>query len=102
MPVIIYVRVGVLGQVGRFASADGGTWSRGCRVICRTARGLEVGEVLGVQLQDKGLSTADGSVLRALTPADDLLLERLERNRQQAFAACVERLAAARFGGHAD
>ena len=41
-----FVRVGLLGSVGRFAAADRQRYARGTRVICRTHRGLEVGEVL--------------------------------------------------------
>ena len=40
-----FVRIGLLGSVGRFASADSQRYPRAARVICRTPRGLEVGEV---------------------------------------------------------
>ena len=39
------LRVGIHGQVGRFTS-DGESFRRGSKVICRTARGLEIGTVL--------------------------------------------------------
>jgi len=71
-------------------------------VVCRTIRGLEVGTVLGesagvrskpaddepeesVVPDDGGL---DGAVLRLVSPEDDLLLARLERNQHEAFSAC--------------
>ena len=41
-----FVRVGVFGAVGCFRAADGAGYPRTARVICRTSRGLEVGEVL--------------------------------------------------------
>ena len=41
-----FVRVGVLGQVGRFRASDGQRYGRGTRVVCRTQRGLETGEIL--------------------------------------------------------
>ena len=91
VPVIHYVRVGRLGQIGRFVSAQGESFARGRRVVCRTSRGLEVGEVLGAQTRET-TSIADGRLLRAVTPQDDLLLKRLERDRDNAFTACVERL----------
>lgn len=80
------IRIGVFGHVGRFNAADGSLHPRGSRVVCRTARGLEVGEVLnGV---DGAIGDIDGLLLRRLTGSDHLLLERIERNRRQAFAAC--------------
>ena len=38
-----FVRIGLLGSVGRFAAADRQRYARGARVVCRTPRGLEVG-----------------------------------------------------------
>lgn len=40
------VRVGCLGHVGRFWSIEPRDFTRGTRVVCRTARGVEVGEIL--------------------------------------------------------
>lgn len=81
-----FVRVGVLGHVGRFASEDCARYARGARVVCRTARGLEVGEVLAVA-EGFGAAT-DGALLRRVTVEDDLLLDRLARHRDEAYAAC--------------
>jgi cell fate regulator YaaT (PSP1 superfamily) len=92
MAAIYYVRLGVLGQIGRFVSDVCETVARGRRVVCRTSRGLEVGEVLGVQTRQGGESKADGHLLRSMAPEDELLLERLERNRERAFSACADRL----------
>lgn len=91
------IRVGLLGQVGRFQSPAGAVYPRGRRVICRTARGLEVGEVLQapdpVESCMSGESAvADGAVLRLVSPEDELLLARLERHRHDAFSACVQLL----------
>ncbi len=80
-----------MGHVGRFDSVDGVIYPRQARVICRTARGLEVGEVLAVtEIERTG---ADGTLVRRLTVEDDLLLTRIERNREEAFDACNELLA---------
>jgi PSP1-like protein len=86
-----FVRVGVLGSVGRFAAADRQRLARGARVICRTARGLEVGQVLSAA-EAADVKPCDGTVLRRVTVEDDLLIARLEKNRDEAFAACTQRL----------
>ena len=80
-----------MGHVGRFDSVDGVLYERHERVICRTARGLEVGEVLSPSELDR--HEADGTLVRRLTIEDDLLLTRIERNRDEAFQACNELLA---------
>ena len=85
------VRIGVMGHVGRFDSVDGVLYARHARVICRTARGLEVGEVLSSS--ELNGHQADGTLVRRLTAEDDLLLTRIERNRDEAFQACNELLA---------
>ncbi|PQO48182.1 PSP1 C-terminal domain-containing protein [Blastopirellula marina] len=85
-----FVRVGVLGHVGRFTSVDAVAYRRGMRVICRTSRGLEVGEILAPAGEEEAAS--DGSIVRGVTVEDDLLIARLERNRREAFAACEKEL----------
>jgi cell fate regulator YaaT (PSP1 superfamily) len=86
-----YVRIGLLGSVGRFAAEGGLRYPRGTRVVCRTGRGLEVGEVLSPL--ESAAEQSDGSLLRRVTVEDDLLLARLERHRDDAFRACTNRLA---------
>jgi cell fate regulator YaaT (PSP1 superfamily) len=86
-----FIRVGILGHVGRFAATDAARYPRGARVICRTKRGLELGEVLSVA--DAFAPATDGMLLRRVTVEDDLLLDRLTRNRNEAFAACSARIA---------
>ena len=92
MAVAHFVRVGVLGNLGRFASLDGVRYPRATRVIVRTDRGLEVGQVLAPAGAPP--TALDGQLLRGVTPEDDLLLERLQRHRDEAFRACAERLRA--------
>ncbi|HTN73703.1 MAG TPA: PSP1 C-terminal domain-containing protein [Pirellulaceae bacterium] len=85
-----FVRVGVLGHVGRFRAVESARHPRGTRVVCRTARGLEVGEVLS---HAEGFTAdVDGTLLRRITVEDDLLLDRLERHRLAAFEACSAKL----------
>src|SRR5205085_798999 len=68
------VRVGVMGNVGRFVSPDAVHYPRGARVIIRTPRGLEIGEVLGDGADSSpDLADADGALLRAMTAQDELL-----------------------------
>src|SRR5688572_1481848 len=87
------VRVGALGRVGRFTSVDAVRYPRGSRVICRTSRGLEVGEVLAPAGDDGNLTTSDGSLLRGMTPEDHLLLARLDKHKDDAYSACQTLLA---------
>jgi cell fate regulator YaaT (PSP1 superfamily) len=84
------VRIGPFGHVGRFATPDGSRVARHARVVCRTSRGLEVGEVLASGCEADG--QPDGTLLRRVTVADELLLTRLERHKRQAFHACEQRI----------
>jgi cell fate regulator YaaT (PSP1 superfamily) len=86
------VRVGALGHVGRFTAVDAVRYPRDCRVVVRTPRGLELGEVLAPPGEAADDAPADGSILRGLTVEDHLLEARLERNRQAAYDACAGRL----------
>ncbi|HZZ74054.1 MAG TPA: PSP1 C-terminal domain-containing protein [Pirellulales bacterium] len=86
------VRVGALGQVGRFTSVDRTLYPRGTKVVLRTSRGLELGEILAPPSADLPGATADGSILRGMTVEDGLLESRLQKNRAAAFSACEERL----------
>jgi hypothetical protein len=95
-----WVRYGVLGQVSRFGTSDGQRYARGTRVICRTERGLEVAEVLSPADQavtedapGNFIGATQGTILRRVTVEDDLLIARLERNREQAFEECQQLLA---------
>ena len=65
---------------------------RGRRVVLRTARGLEVGEVLGPTEDAPTPGQSDGSILRAMTVEDQLLKARLDKNRQAAFDACNHKI----------
>jgi cell fate regulator YaaT (PSP1 superfamily) len=87
-----FVRVGALGAVGRFVAEGAERYPRGSRVVCRTPRGLEVGEVLNA-IDATSNPAADGTLLRRITPQDDLLIARLEKNRDEAYRACAARVA---------
>ncbi len=88
------VRIGMHGQVGRFTSAGRG-YARGTQVICRTARGLEVGQVLGA-LEWTNVSSVDefdGRIVRGLAAEDQLLWNQLKQLAEDAHAACQAWLA---------
>ena len=91
MPRFHLVRVGALANVGRFTSVDATRFPRGARVIVRTGRGLEVGNVLSPPALDSD-APADGKILRGMTLEDELLQARLGRKRKAAYDACRRRL----------
>jgi len=84
-----------MGQVGRFAAVDAVRYPRHSRVVVRTRRGLEIGDVLSPpDDRDESQAFADGDILRGMTVQDDLLQARLEKHRQDAYAACAGMLGA--------
>ena len=87
-----FVRYSLLGEVGRFVAADSVRYPRDARVIVRTARGLEAGQVLSEPSDLDNSQQADGQILRKMTVEDDLLVARLEKHRHTAFDACEKLL----------
>jgi cell fate regulator YaaT (PSP1 superfamily) len=84
------IRVGAMGQVGRFAAVDAVRYPRDSRVIVRTRRGLEIGSVLAPPDDSDDIRTfPDGEILRGMTVEDDLLEARLEKHRHEAYEACA-------------
>lgn len=90
MSAIHLVRVGAMGHVGRFMAADPSRYERMSRVVVRTRRGLEIGEVLTAENTGQ---ECDGKILRRMSDQDQLLAGRLEKNRLAAYDACVAKLA---------
>jgi len=83
-----------MGQVGRFAAVDAVRYPRHSRVIVRTKRGLEIGNVLTEpDDSDDGRAFADGDILRGMTVEDELLEARLDKHRHDAYEACATLLA---------
>jgi cell fate regulator YaaT (PSP1 superfamily) len=89
------VRYGLLGHVGTFAAVDALRYPRRSRVVVRSPRGLEVGEVLADSDGSGGAGAAEGQILRRMTVQDDLLEARLQCRRNEAFEACQRLLAEA-------
>jgi len=93
----VLLRVGLLGQVGRFSLGDVAGLRRGERVVCRTRRGIEVAVALGRarDSHDGSIDNSDGSierdgrVLRRTTPEDELLWGHLRQLGEEAFQSCV-------------
>ncbi|MFN3190288.1 MAG: PSP1 C-terminal domain-containing protein [Aureliella sp.] len=82
------VRIGVHGQVGRFSGIQDSGFGRGSRVLCRTPRGLEVGQVLSQQAACA--TKADGLILRVMGPDDELLWGHLQALASEASHDCQE------------
>jgi cell fate regulator YaaT (PSP1 superfamily) len=93
------VRTGIFPEVAWFDSALGLRLAIGDEVICRTARGLEVGLILAEGWQDAapeqshGAVQTSGRVLRPVNDQDRLLIERLDRFKLQAVESCEQLLA---------
>lgn len=83
------IRYSLLGRIGRFVSTDATRYPRHSRVILRSDRGLEVGQVVAEPEPREAAATVDGQILRRMTVEDDLLQARLEKNRHEAFQACA-------------
>lgn len=88
-----FIRFGVAGYVGRFASEIPAPLRRGSRVVARTSRGLELAEVLGPadELAEEASfedDSIDGTIVRPVLETDLLLQTRLDRYRDRAFEAC--------------
>jgi cell fate regulator YaaT (PSP1 superfamily) len=78
-------------QLGVMSGRGEESYRRGTRVVVRSNRGLEVGEVLCAATDD-ALSQLDsppaGAILRLLSPEDQLQLERLDELRTKRIASC--------------
>ncbi|MEX0938281.1 MAG: regulatory iron-sulfur-containing complex subunit RicT [Pirellulales bacterium] len=89
------VRHGVMRTLGVFASSRGETYARGARVIARTSRGLESGEVLcdateGAVQEIK--DTKGGQILRAMSPEDEHERVKLREQEGEEFRACQKHI----------
>lgn len=90
-----FVRIGVLGEI-RLASALIPI-ERFRRVVIRSPRGIEVGEVISPHRpqpsgeRESATETAY-RIVRPTTESDELLVRRLDRYKRQAIEACRERL----------
>ncbi len=92
MSAIHLVQVGLLGSIGKFACAERRSYPRDTEVVCRTARGLEVGKIVCEVEPGDVESEGDGEILRRIGREDRAIVERLDRFRDRAFLACSKLL----------
>jgi PSP1 C-terminal conserved region len=88
------VSYGPLGDFGRFSAAEPLECVRGDRVVVRTLRGLELGEVLSPTTTQHRTYLSDaavGSLLRRVTPADEKAEYRLRERGDEVFTAARQR-----------
>jgi len=92
------VRYGVMRFLGSFSAPGRYEYARGTRVIARTDRGLEIGEVLG-ESSEYALSClkgpTEGQIIRQATSNDTNELKRMDQQAREEFKVCrqyVEKL----------
>jgi len=82
---------GTMRILGVFATSGGAEYHRGERVIARTERGLEVGEIL-CESSDQVLASikdpAEGQILRKMTADDAHEMERINAHVREEIAIC--------------
>jgi cell fate regulator YaaT (PSP1 superfamily) len=90
------VRFGSMRKLGVFAPKGDETYLRSTRVIVRTDRGLEAGEVL-CEATEQALAQLtnppQGQLLRAMTPEDHHEASRLRAQERQEFEVCARQIA---------
>lgn len=88
-----FIRIGVLGEI-RVASALAPI-DRGRRVVIRSPRGIEVAEVVSERQRSAEAPSSNSPnyrIIRPTSPADEMLVSRLERYKCQALESCRQRL----------
>ncbi len=84
-------------RLGVFATSKGDEFARGARVVARSDRGLEVGEVLCDATEAAVKSLTDpvrGQVIRGMNADDEKEVFRLRAQERQEFEACKRHIAA--------
>jgi cell fate regulator YaaT (PSP1 superfamily) len=85
------VRCGIMRALGVFSTSRGETMMRGARVVTRTDRGLEVGEVLCEATDENVEKLQDprrGQILREMTADDENELSRMHALERSEYDAC--------------
>ena len=94
------VRYGQMRFLGEFTGMAGLEHPRGQRVVLRSDRGTELGEVLGPATERTATFLENpyrGEILRAASPEDLDLESKLPESREAGFAACREFIAKRRL-----
>jgi len=87
------VRYGAMRFLGVFAAADGNQYQRGAKVIVRTDRGLETGQILCPGSQDaveRIRDPAEGQILRQMTPEDAHEVAQIEDQAGHELEVCQQ------------
>ena len=94
------VRYGQMRFLGEYEGLPGQEHPRGQRVVVRSDRGTELGEVLCLATDRSALfleNPGRGEILRVASTEDIAVEERLEEVRRQAFALCKEMISKRRL-----
>ncbi len=87
------VRFGAMRALGVFTPRGNDRYTRGARVIARTNRGLEAGDVLCTADEELMGAMGDapqGQILREMTPDDINELAHIKANERREFEVCQE------------
>jgi cell fate regulator YaaT (PSP1 superfamily) len=79
--------------LGVFTAADGNQYARGARVIVRTDRGLETGEVLcegSQEAVERIKDPAEGQILRQMSPEDAHEVVQIKDQAEQELGVCQQ------------
>lgn len=87
----VFVRIGALAEV--HAATSRLPLDRGSRAIVRTARGIELAQVVGPCGDDGAAAQSQVRIVRVTTEEDELLIRRLDRHKREAVEACRSELA---------
>jgi cell fate regulator YaaT (PSP1 superfamily) len=85
------VRCGVMRSLGVFSTSGGDVMRRGTKVIARTDRGLEAGEVLCEATDEVAGQLNDprrGQIVRRMTTDDETEAARVQARQREEFANC--------------
>ena len=89
------VRHGVMRNLGVFSTSRGDTFPRGARVIARTSRGQEAGDVLceaDEQAVSKLENPKNGQILRKMSPQDEHELKKIFEQERGEYETCGRRM----------
>jgi len=82
------VRYGVMGWVDHFSAEEDATYAHRDRIILKTSRGEEVGEILSSASQQEQPVSSAGTILREFTPTDREILARQDDVTAHVFQDC--------------
>ncbi len=85
---LFLVRYGVMGWIDHFSAEEDAAYTHRDRIILKTSRGEEVGEILSSAVSPENSITPAGSILREFTPADQQTLSRQEDVTAHVFQDC--------------